>query len=100
MKKSILMLSIALCSTGAFANETIKSISRINAVECTRTVTVSESAQVICPEGTIITITATSTQTATAATCDEAQQEGYIAAHVVASATVENNVQAKNYICP
>lgn len=100
MKKVIFTLAFFVSATAAFATASTKSISKNLKFDCTKTATVTSSAEVECPDGSIITISVTTTRSATAQDCDEASTVAYISASVVSSSAVEGNVKAKNYICP
>ncbi|PST85237.1 hypothetical protein C7T94_03800 [Pedobacter yulinensis] len=102
MKTIVLSLGISMMSLFAAKAETSesKSLYNQNPRDCTASATRTASADVTCPDGTIITISASVTRSATAATCEEAAIVAVITADVVASQVVNGNVEAKNYICP
>jgi hypothetical protein len=85
----------------AHAKNHVKALSKHRGIQdCTQTVTVTRSAQVTCPDGTIVTVSATNTDTETGSDCTAATVSAEAVAGTKASQTVNKAVQYKTYFCP
>lgn len=78
----------------------VKKFKSIAKEDCTRTSTVIKTQQVECGEGNFITISVESTQSATMPTCEDAIIVSYIAADIISSQLMTQQLKTISWICP
>lgn len=94
---TVMALVLSISATASFASGKVTTQRTQGTEDCTKSATVTATAEVECSDGSTVTIGAMVTEIATAATCEEATSVASIVASIKANASVKQML--KNFSC-